>query len=779
MGDWQSSVRTGLVAGWLLATAAPAPALAQNAAGAPAQVASAGIEDIVVTARRRAENLQDTPISITAFSQAGLEAAGVDNISQIEDFAPNLYFSPTANISGSQSAASIFIRGVGQTDFTLTTEPGVGLYVDGVYIARSVGSVLDLVDIERVEVLRGPQGTLFGKNTIGGAVSVTSRAPATDFGGRAEITYGRFNRLDVKGTIDAPLSPTFLTKLSVASLNRDGYAKRVVAGDELGGRETFALRGSVRWLPTSAVTVDIVGDWTRSRDDSAPTTILGVGNPATLGSPVLAILNSTLPAAQQYTFANYATGNPFTTRGTGPNFSDLDIFGVAGTIAWEASDALTLKSISAYRDLDSFFGRDADNSPLLFVHTTDEYRQWQFSQELQLGGKLLDGRLNYVVGGYFFREKGNNINRVLLPGAFGGAIGVPGAAFTIHSGGRIDNESYAGFAQASFAIVENLNLTAGIRYTDEKKAFLPDQFVEEARVAGIRFAGPGLLLDPLISSARVETSFTEWSPKISLDYKFAPDFLAYASFSTGFKSGGFVQRIFPGRYTGTPAAFTLATAPSFGPETVEVYEAGVKLTALDRRLRVNLSGFHTDYSDIQVTLLEGIAPGTQNGGKASIDGFEAELQATPLPRVNLSASVGYTDAGYDSLDPRVFLNPGNQLQLSNRFPNTSLWNASATASWGGEIAPGTTLTAQGSWSYRSSYYLDAENNAPLLQRAYSTFGASLALEMRNGFGLQVTGRNLSDETYLTGGNVDLSGLGYAEGTYAIPREWSVTARYKF
>ena len=778
MGEGMARERTMILRALGLALAVCGPAHAQDAA-ATAETAATGLEDIVVTARRRSENLLDTPISITAFTERSLTQSGVQDVSQIDDFTPNLYFSPTANISGSQSAASIFIRGIGQTDFTLTTEPGVGLYVDGVYLARSVGSVLDLVDIERVEVLRGPQGTLFGRNTIGGAISVVTRAPADVLSGRVEATYGSYERIDAKASIDLPLSDKVLTKLTVATLNRDGYAERLVADDELGGRETFAARAAVRLLPSDAVTIDLVGDYTRGRDDSAPSTILGVGNPATLGSPVLAILNSTLPPAQQYTFANYATGRRYATNGTGPNFSDLDLFGFAGTIAWELSDAVTVKSITAYRNLDSEFGRDADNSPLLFVHTIDFYKQDQFSQELQVGGTAFDDRLTYVVGGYYFKEDGDNINLVALPGAFGGAIGVPGAAFTVHSGGSIDNESLAAFGQATFALTDALSITAGLRYTDETKGFTPDQFVEEARAAGIRFAGPGLLLDPLISSARVERNFKNWSPKAGVEYKLTSDVLAYFSYSTGFKSGGFVQRIFPGRYTGTPAAPTILTAPTFGPETVSVYEVGVKLAALDDRLRVTAAGFHTDYDDLQVTLLEGIAPVTQNGGQAEIDGFELEAQATPVAGLNLRGSVGYTNARYTELDPRVGLNPGNQLFLSNEFPNTSRWNASAAAAYAHPVGAGTTLTGQANWSYRSAYNLDAENNALLRQPGYSVFGASVTLELDSGFALQLTGRNLGDAKYLTGGNVDLSGLGYAEGTYVIPREWSVTGRYRF
>lgn len=772
----------------LSATLLSAPAYAQaggvaqdtstssQAANAETGAPSDRLEDIVVTARRTEERLQDTPISVTAVTSAAIEQRGLTNVSQVAAFAPNVQFSPTANISGSSSAASIFIRGVGQTDFTLTTEPGVGLYLDGVYIARSVGGVLDLVDIERIEVLRGPQGTLFGKNTIGGAINIVTQPPADEFGGRIEGTYGRFNRIDGKASIDVPLSDKVLTKFSIATLNRDGYARRLLAGDRLGGINTLTGRFRMLIKATDTFTIDLSLEGTRNRNDSAATTMLGVGDGTgptfftNEGTPIpasgfIAGLNAALaargvPLNQRYFDENWKTGNPYTTNGTGPNFSNDNIWGASGTLTWELSDTTTLKSISAYRDLDSHFGRDADNSPLTVVNTEDFYKQWQFSQEVQLTGKSFDDRLNWIVGAYYLKEKGNNVNRVIINDAIAG--GDSTGTFVIHSGGLVDNDSIAGFGQGTFHFTPAFSITAGLRYSDERKRFTPVQFIENA---------PGA--PPILPQVEKAVTFHKWNPKVSAEYKWTPNVLTYASFSTGFKSGGFVQRVFPPRVP-PPGTDPRDIIPSFDPETVNVYEVGLKSTLFDNRVRFNAAAFHTDYKNIQITVLDNIAPGIRNAGRGKIDGAELELEAVPTEGLNLSFGLGYTDARYTQLQPLA------EVTKQDRFPNTSKWTLNGSASYEIPIGSAVQLTLRGDWNYRSSYCLDAVNSPLICNRGVSLFGAGAILDFKGtGFSLQVNGRNLTNRHYLTGGNVDLGGLGYAEGTYAPPREWSVTARYKF
>jgi iron complex outermembrane receptor protein len=577
------------------------------------------LETIVVTARKRAENLQDTPIAITAFTNKTIEQQGLTRLSDLASLTPNLSFSPTANVSGSANAASVFIRGIGQTDFTLTTEPGVGIYLDGVYIGSSVGGVLDLVDIDHVEVLRGPQGTLFGKNTIGGAISVTTQTPGKSFGGQVEVDTGSYDRADAKFSVNLPINDKLFTKVSLATVNVDGYEKRIIAGDTLGGRNDLIGRFALRYLASDRLTFDLAASYTRDRDDSAPTTMLAVGNPAV--SAVLGIYNASVPASQQYSYENFGTGNPYTTKGTGPDFSNLDLYDVAGTFNWAITDNISLKSISAYRHFSSDFGRDSDSSPILYNSTTDNYGEAQVSQEFQLTGRSFADRLKWAAGLFYFNETGHDTNLVYIPGAFGSAIGVPpgdnlgASSFTIVSGGGSATTSYAAYGQGTYAITNALSLTFGLRYTSEDKTFSPNQYVQEARDAGISYAaGPGLLLDPLISSQTVKTTTNQTSPKVSLEYKFDRNILGYVSYSTGFKGGGFDQRIFPGRFYGTygTPTFQLATAPSYGPEKANVYEVGLKMTGFENRARLNLAAFHTDYDDIQVVLLSGIAPETSN-----------------------------------------------------------------------------------------------------------------------------------------------------------------------
>jgi len=753
----------------------------QSTAPPPSDPAAvpAGLEEIIVTARRVAERLQDTPISVTAVTAATIEQRGFTNVSQIAAIAPNVQFSPTANISGSSSAASIFIRGVGQTDFTLTTEPGVGLYLDGVYIARSVGGVLDLVDVDRVEVLRGPQGTLFGKNTIGGAISIITTPPANTFGGQLEATYGRFDRIDLKASVDVPLSDTIRTKFSIGSFNDDGYARRLLAGDRLGGRQSLTGRFRVLITPNDRLTLDLTVEGTRNRNDSAATTMLAVGDGTgpgfrtNEGAPIppsgfVAGVNAALaargvPVSQRYFDENYRTSSPYSTNGTGPNFSDDDIWGASGTATFELSDAVSLKSITAYRDLDSHFGRDADNSPILVVNTEDFYDQWQFSEEVQLAGKSFDDRLSWILGGYYLKEKGNNVNRVELNNAIVGMDGT--GKFTIHSGGLVDNESIAGFGQGSFHFTPAFSITAGLRYSDERKAFTPVQFVEEEPFRTI--------IGPILPNVKKSVHFTDWAPKVSLEYKWTPDVLTYASFSTGFKSGGFVQRVFPPRVP-APGQDPRDVIPSFAPEEVKVYEVGIKSTFADNRIRFNAAAFHTNYSSIQITVLDNIAPGTRNAGEGRINGFEAELTAVPASGLNLSFALGYTDAKYTDLQPGV------EVTKIDRFPNTSKWTANGAISYLIPVSDAMNLTLRGDWNYRSAYCLDAVNSPLICNDSVSVFGAGAILDfVDTGFSLQVNGTNLTDRQYLSGGNVDLGGLGYAEGTYAPPTRWSITGRYKF
>lgn len=747
------------------------------------------MEEIVVSARKRDEGLQDTPISISAFTGDSLEIRGVSKVDQIAAFTPNLTFDNNPSFGGASNAASIYIRGVGQKEFLPTTEPGVGLYVDGVYIARSVGGILDLIDIERVEVLRGPQGTLFGRNTIGGAISITTVKPDEELKGKFSFTYGTADRIDLKGSVNVPVTDDFFVKVSAASLNQDGYVTRD-DGIDLGDEDTATGRAALRWLAGDRLEVNLSVEGTRSRQNGPAMELLGInlgptldpntppfavihnvganlmagGPPAPCATPD-APLNTAVPGCYDM---RYVRGDG-TTAGTSPAFSDTDMWGVNLTVDWDVSNTLQLKSITAYRELDSEFARDGDHSPFEIAEYSDLLEQDQFTQEFQLLGNSFGGRMNWILGLYYFEEDGQNVNDL---------------SFTIsrfRSGGFFDNRSVAAFAQATYDITPDLHLTLGARYTDEKKKFLPDQIIYVNKFAG---TGDPLLDAPFMQAGTrilpfVEREITidEFTPMVNLSYDVTEDAMVYASYSEGFKSGGFSQRVFPpivAGFTAPPGTPDLELIPVFDPEFVEVLEAGFKLSAFDQRLRVNGAVFHTRYDDLQVQVFTSVAPVTQNAGKAKITGFELEFQAMPVDNLFVEGGIGYLDARYSEIDEaETLINPDNAFE---RVPE---WSLSGAVSYEFLMGNAGSVTPRVDWSYRSKVYNDAFNTELIAQPGYHLLDANLTwTNPDENIGVVVGVKNLTDKDYLMTG-VAGDAMQSIEGIFSRGREWFVTVRASF
>ncbi|MBW2713538.1 MAG: TonB-dependent receptor, partial [Deltaproteobacteria bacterium] len=617
------------------------------------------IEEVVVTARRRKENLQDTPISISAYTAESLEYRGVTRINQIAEFTPNLVFQNNPSFGGASNTAAIYIRGVGQKEFLPTVEPGVGLYVDGVYIARSVGAILDLIDVERVEVLRGPQGTLFGRNTIGGAISITTKKPDEELGGKVEFTGGSSDRRDWKGTLNIPITDQLFSKFSLASFERDGYLERASDGIDLGNDDSFVGRMAFRFVPSDDLEFNLVVERTEDEENGPPLSLTGIefsGNPGNN----FAIFHNFVTAGC-FTPPNGDPGNSACYNeqwmigdkhdaGTAPAFSDVDVWGTSLTVDWSVG-GVDVKSITAYRDLDSEFARDGDHSPHTVVHFYDDLEQDQFTQEIQLQGLSFEERLTWILGLYYFDESGDNVNLLdFAPVAF-------------RSGGKFDNESLAAFAQGTFDITEQLSLTLGLRYTDETKEFKPDQIIFVNRTPDPSL-NPGTRILPF---RRDDISIDETSPLVNLAYHWNEDLMTYASYSEGFKSGGFVQRVFP--------PITDGTIPSFKPEFVETYELGFKWTGFDNRLRLNGAAFYMDYSDLQIQVFNNVAPVTKNVADAEIKGFELEISAVPGDGWFLEAGAGYLDSEYNKIDPTT-----TNVFKDNKFERISDWTLNAAVS---------------------------------------------------------------------------------------------------
>ncbi|MFC7050988.1 TonB-dependent receptor [Emcibacter nanhaiensis] len=748
------------------------------------------LEEITVTARKREEGLQSAPIAISAFTGEGLEYRGVTDVGEIAQFTPNLSFQNSPSFGGASNSAAIYIRGVGQKEFLPTVDPGVGLYVDGVYIARSVGGILDLIDVERVEVLKGPQGTLFGRNTIGGAISITTKKPHEEFEAKMSGTFGSDNRIDLKGSMNLPLSDKLFSSYSVAYLSQDGYVMRddgIDLGDDntLSGRASFVLEAS----DDLEISFSIEGS--RDRENGPAMTLLGINydGPIDPETPPMATINNIIanlmaggayaPCAYPGSTLNltvdgcyddrYVYGGEEVNSGTAPAYSDTDFWAANLNVEWDINDALTLKSITAYRNLDAQMARDGDHSPLLIAHYQDDLSQEQFTQEFQLLGTAFGDRLNWIVGLYYFKESGDNANEL---------------NFTVShfmSGGAYDNQSMAAFAQGTYDITDRLHLTAGIRYTDETKKFTPDQYIIDNYFAGTgdpQLDAPFMQAgEPILPNVEKELSYDEIDPYLNLSFDATDDLMVYASYSEGFKSGGFTQRVFPPIVAGFTAPAGTADVdliPTFDPEFVKVYEVGFKYTGFDNRLRLNGAAFWTDYTDMQVQVFTSVAPITKNAGAATIKGAELELQMTPADGWFVEAGLGYLDAGYDEIDYDTTL-----VASANRLDRVSDWSISAAVSKEFDLGDAGSLVPRVDWSYRSEFDNDAFNTPEIHQDGYHLLNANITWENVDENIAFVFGvKNITDEKYLQTGIIGDAFQAY-EGLYDRGRQWYITGRFDF
>mgnify|MGYP000028697114 FL=1 len=707
----------------------------------------------VVTARKRAENLQDIPVSVSVYSAHELAALQVTNISQISNSTPNLVFDDTAPISGSSSAASIFIRGVGQTDFTLVTDPGVGLYLDEVYIARSVGAVLELLDVERVEVLRGPQGTLFGKNTIGGAINITSKRPSNELSGEVELKTGTDNRADVKTALNLPLADAWLMRMSYANLNQDGYVKNLGAGPNLNDTDAQLGRMVVSYDSSDKFMARFSTQVMRRREQGRAQKLVRF-NPAAPGptfGPFSALGVGTFDE-------QFLSGGEFATHQGEQDFvkSDLDVYGTSLVMNYQFTH-FNIKSITAHRELESEFGRDSDNSTFNIIQTQDVMDHEQLSQELQVSNGAGQNKWQWLLGLYYFQEKGNNLNVVSLP------------VFDVVSGGGIENESMALFGQASIELTDKMTMTMGGRYTDETKRFLPDQVVSFNENTVPVYGGAGFVDGQrILPKEEFSQDFDNFSGLLSMDYRWNQRLLTYLSYSEGYKSGGFNQRVFPPR-----------TEPgSFKPEDVAVYEFGWKTSNDTNTLRLNGALFYTDYSNVQVKVIDVVAPGTGNAAEGRVYGGELELTALLNPDLSLFMSAGYLDTKYNSFAEDF--DPDQGIDKGSRFVNAPQWSLYSGVSYVVQVANYGDMTWRADWRYRSKVYNDAANSEFIAQDDFHLFNAGATFKKYGGqWQLAMQVRNITDETYVVTGNDEYSGFGYTELVYARPREWSLTVKRLF
>lgn len=740
----------------LIVTSWAQPAAAQTQS-------SAGVEEIVVTARRREETVQTTPVSMTAFSAAGIEARSVTSFNEIGNFAPNVDINGGIP-NGGGSAAQIFIRGVGQDDYSFPNEPGVGLYIDDVYISRSVAGDFGFMDVERIEVLRGPQGTLYGRNTIGGAVKIITRKPEGSNSGEFGVTVGEFNRVDAFVNYDFGLSETTALKIAAATFNRDGLGNNRI-GQDLGNEEEQNLRASLRIEASDTVEVLLSADYMRQRQNGPagsmvrfdaldPTTdflINGLLAPATVAEFNLQPPEDVYGEAWVRTLA--CGECVFDSGGAAETRDWADVYGLSATVNWDVGENL-LKSVTAYRDYDIDVRRDSEHTPFDIVRVDNPETFSQLSQELQLSGVTANDKLDWVVGFYGLIEDGESeLFAPLLSGLFEAA----GADLTALINSDYEAFSIAAFGEGTYHITERLGVTVGARITHDDKQY----------IYGLQRPESGEVPLP---PETLEDSWTEFLPKLGLEYQATDDLLWYANLSRGYKAGGYNSRALSGI---APAAYD--------PEFVNAAEIGFKSTLADGRVTLNGAAFYNDYEDIQLLAVLDLGGGNvetviENAGQGRIIGAELEIVAVPADDWELTAGLGLLDTEYDEVGPSA---ESAGILEGNTFinaPETS-FNASAEYEWalGG---PGT-LVLRADVVHKSEQFRDAVNTPELEADAYTLWNARATFQpTRGNWRLAAFVTNLTDELYVTNG-VSVLGLGYVEAYYNRPREWGVALTVDF
>ena len=838
--------------------------------------AQAVLEEITVTAQRRAENVQNVPIAITAVSAEMLETSGINDVAMLSNIAPNVTLDAGTPFSGSDTVLSAYIRGIGQNDFAFNLDPGVGVYVDGVYLARSVGANTNMLDVERVEILKGPQGTLFGRNTIGGAVSIVTRDPGPEFLLKGSVTGGDFHRLDIQGSADLPISDKVRSSVSFSSAKRDGYQRRIAftdltnkdgadpsllnpfatipdcgpvgatcsyvtddssrfpaAGYGTSSREgsinQWSVRAKALFLFTDAVKFTLAGDYTNV-DQSAsaatvasinPSQLAGLYNLCLLGAPLGVLCTEPRgglsPTPTEYAVLpplsgvnvdgnpdnnrlpydnRFETGNIDTSYATGNSFSKLKNYGVAGTLDWAIGENVNIKSITAYRDLYWQSGMDLDGSPLTIDEPSFDMPQRQFSEELQVNGLAFGQRLSYAIGAYYFREEGNLHDWVIFPGGL----------LMIDGPNDLETEASALYAHFNFKITDRLGVTVGGRYTDETKHFEGHQHDDNGltyKISGCNPPGadasligvpPGLMTcqEALTFPSAAEPyryfppgvrtlEFTNTSPTFGLDFHFTDSVMLYASYSEGYKTGGWTTRLSSPHPTYDDELF-------FGPEDATAQELGLKMELFDKQLRLNLAAFHTDYEGIQLNSQIGISPTVVNAGDARIYGFEAEAAAVIGSGFSFNASFGYADAEYTRLNnvgdngvpltldscPSRTSDPNNACNL----PKTPEWKAYFGPQFVANLANGSALQFNVDWTHTDELFNDLGNTEALKRDATDLVNAAITFKAADDqWEFVVGGTNLTDERYavtgqLQGGTVRLT------KSYNRPVEWFATIRVK-
>lgn len=763
------SLRPLLLATTVLGVACAGSAAAQSAQD---QNQTTTVEEIVVTAQRRETRLQDTPVSITALTTESLEQRGIANLSALTNFAPNLEIHQTNRPAGGGSSFAAYIRGVGTGDFQFPTDPGVGVYVDDIYLARSVGGLLSLEDIARVEVLRGPQGTLFGRNTIGGAINVVTTRPQLegDISGVLKARVGNYERADISASVNGPIIEGKLGgKFTAAWLNSDGWGSSRYSDVSLNDEHRLILRGSLLYQVNDKVDVSLNLDYT-DQNQHPPAGHMTSFAPAGPTIAKIARFNQYAAPAENIRLGlapgtiydgRFVSNSPDVTSGGQAMYDNSQIGGGSIALNWHISDSLSFKSITGVRAISADIGVDGDQTPYSLQTSQTQMNQNQYSQEFQLSGTALNDRLKFIVGAYLFNERGSS--KLYTESFHGIWENIPVALRTNADAGDtktyfyLNAKSYALYGQATYNLTNSLDLTLGGRLNKDEKEYAFSVLFTQRGVDQVPFS-------------RAKAEWESFSPKIGLEWRPVERVMAYVSYSEGFKSGGFGS-----------SNNALLPTPQYEPEELAAYELGLKTDWFERRLTANFSVFQSEYEQIQLTV-QSVDPvtnanvrTTRNAGSSTIKGFEAEFVARPVQDLSLNLNIGYVDAKFDALTAAA-LSTG--FKLNDRLPQIPDWSVTAGAQYTFRPAIGD-ITLRGDTTYKGDQYLTAADPTSY-QDSYMLTNARISFEPASYPDLEIAlqGTNLGNQRYnIYQATLAPTGAGVANA--GPPRLVTLEARLRF
>ena len=752
------------------------------------------LAEVVVTAQFRAERVQDTPLAITAVSGDLLEQRSQSSIVDVGAFVPSVNLTNATAINANAVAA--FIRGIGQEDSNFALEPGVGIYVDDVYLGTTYGSVLELADLERVEVARGPQGTLAGKNSLGGAIKLYSRKPDAAGGGYAEAGYGNYDNMLFRAAGGLTLADGLYARVSGSYRKSDGFFKNLDYGcvnpsggiaatgragadcvlDRSGGRDVLALRGALRYAPEgSALEVNLQADMSRDDSGSAPIVTSFANFPLVrsyvAGNPFAGVPfdgRFLRPAKSYSSYASFSdSGNYSTVFGGFPTqvapgaFTDApknsaDGYGFSATIDYRFSDSLSLKSISAYRHVDGATVIDIDGSPLNILKERLGQSHSQFSQELRLSGEV--DRANYTLGAYYYDANDRMRFRIQIPIFL----------YDFLTNDPVSNKSVAAFGHLEYKATDSLSLIAGLRYTSDEKTYTFGRTNSNgSAITGVPLTPNFLVFGLNGLQGRFKDDRLDW--RLGLKYEWTDHLMTYLQASTGYKGGGV-----------NPRPFVPDQVVDFNPEELTTYEAGIKVESQDRRASLPGAIFFNQYKDIQRTLyvctnsLSTTCSLPANAGNARSKGIELEASVRPVDALSLYASASYLDFNYRSI------NPATGITLGMVAPFSGKWQGSAGAQYDVHVGDAGTITPRIDWSVQSSYYYNSIN-APLNQ-----IGGRGLVNARVGYAptegsweVAASVTNLLDKYYNVGAMENVANFGLSTYVPGRPREWQISVRKSF